>query len=118
MNPLSNFFPSKVLHDGIAYHCSEQFIQHSKAKFFKSTTIAECILEAETGLECKQLSREIVDYDHENWKTLAKDLCEDGIASKFLQKIQLQKHLRETGDKTIVECCRDTLWGTGVPDTR
>ena len=63
----------------------------------------------DTGLECKQLAREIADYNHEKWK------CEDGIASKFMQNTQLQKHLKETGDKTIVECCRDTLWGTGVP---
>ena len=34
LNPLSNFHPVKVEHDGYIYHSSEQLIQHKKAQLF------------------------------------------------------------------------------------
>ena len=115
MNPFSNFHPCKFSHDGRAYNCSEQFIQYTKAKYFKVNSVADNILLALTGLECKQLAREIQDYNHERWKLAAKEECEGGITSKLMQTLPLQNLLKETGDTIIVECCHDTLWGTGVP---
>ena len=34
INPLSNFYPSTFVYEGIHYISSEQFIQSSKAKYF------------------------------------------------------------------------------------
>ena len=34
INPLSNFYPSTFMYDGVQYISSEQLIQANKAKFF------------------------------------------------------------------------------------
>ena len=61
------------------------------------------------------MAKDIPHYNHEQWKTVAKNVCEGGITAKFTQNLELQKLLLETGDSVIVECCHDTLWGTCVP---
>ena len=38
-----------------------------------------------------------------------------GIKAKFLQNAAIHDVLLSTKDKTLVECCNDKLWGTGVP---
>ena len=115
LNPLSNFHPSNFLHGGHAFHCSEQFIQYTKAMYFKEDDIANRILLAKTGLECKQLAREITSYSNKRWRSVAKELCAAGIDAKFRQNPTLQDLLLETRDLVIVECTYDTLWGTGIP---
>ena len=115
MNRFSNFYPCKFFRDGRAYNCTEQFIQFQKAKFFNADSVAENILLASSGLECKQLARDIPNYNHENWKLAAKEKCEGGITAKFMQNLTIQNLLKETGYAIIVECCHDTLWGTGIP---
>ena len=45
----------------------------------------------------------------------AKDLCKDGIEAKFVQNPRIMQALLETGNKKLVECTKDYLWGTGVP---
>ena len=34
LNPLSNFHPVKIEHEGYIYHSSEQLIEHKKAQLF------------------------------------------------------------------------------------
>ena len=51
--PLSNFYPSKFLHNGIEFHSSEQFIQHAKATFFGDLYTQTTVLNAETVLGAK-----------------------------------------------------------------
>ena len=118
INPLSSFHPALFLYEGHAFHCSEQLIQFKKAHHFKDEDTARRILLAKTGSECKFLSKEIKNYDHEIWRQIAKDTCLDGITHKFLQNPILQKMLLETGDKQLVECCFDTLWGNGCTPPR
>ena len=115
MNPLSNFHPMPFLSDGNAFHSSEQLIQYKKAQHFKDEDAACRILMTKASGECKSIAKEIKNYDHESWKSVAKSLCIDGITHKFVQNPLLQRMLLETGDKQIVECCYDTLWGTGIP---
>ena len=43
------------------------------------------------------------------------DLCYPGILSKFEQNPGLSSFLRNTGNKTILECCYDDVWGNGIP---
>ena len=45
----------------------------------------------------------------------AKDLCKDGIEAKFVQNPRIMQALLETGNKKLVECMKDYLWGMGVP---
>ena len=115
LNPLSNFHPCTFRYDGFKYHSSEQLIQHMKAKLFGDSETTRKILTAKTALECKRLSKDIVNYNHEQWKSKARVRCEEGIKAKFMQNIGCRSYLLSTGEKRIIECCNDKLWGTGVP---
>ena len=56
LNPFSNFHPCIFEVAGVHYSTSEQFIQHTKAKFFEDTKTADAIMNAIMPRECKQLS--------------------------------------------------------------
>ena len=48
LNPFSNFHLCSFGVAGIKYHSSEQFIQHTKAKFFDDAKTANAIMNAST----------------------------------------------------------------------
>ena len=100
---------------GVCYNTSEQFIQHTKAKFFDDAKTVNAIMNAITPQECKQLSKNIAGYDGVSWSKMAKTLCKSGIVAKFFQNPELAKMLELTGSKLLVEECYEKLWGTGIP---
>ena len=114
LNPLSNFHPCNFTVGKNTFNSSEQLIQYTKANYFGDTNTSLRILEASTPIECKQLSRDITSYVHDDWKEVAKLQCEKGITEKYLQNPRLMDVLQSTGSKKIVESCRDSLWGTGI----
>ena len=113
--PLSNFYLSSFKFKGINYHSTEQLIQHQKAKLFGDKRIEHSILTVKSPLECKKLSRDISNFNYKRWTENAKDLCQNGIEAKFVQNPWIMQTLLETGNKKLVECTKDYLWGTGVP---
>ena len=115
LNPLSNFHHAPFTCNGSLYHCSEQYIQHTKAKYFEDEGTASSIMAATTAAECKQISKDIRGYDRDSWLGNAKILCTPGILAKFEQNPLLSTTLLQTGDKTIIESSRDREWGTGIP---
>ena len=115
LNPFSNFHLTVFTYEGCMYHSSEQFIQHTKCLFFKDAASAKKVLNSKTPLESKYALKNIKNFDMETWKTNAKKVCSGGIKAKFAQHHTLQHLLQSTGMKTLVECCEDSLWGTGIP---
>ena len=116
LNPLSNFFPAKFTINGIKYISSEQYIQASKAKYFSDTDAYNQIMGCKTSVDCKELSRKIKGIDQSKWDINAADVCREGIREKFVQNpILLETLVTHTGNKRIVECSKDRLWGTGTP---
>ena len=115
LNCFSNFYKSHFELDGIRYHSSEQFIQRQKAILFKNENIVQQIEKCSTALECKQLSRNIVNFDQELWLSNAKSLCEPGIFAKFDQCEYLKEKLLASDNLTLVESSYDKHWGTGIP---
>ena len=114
LNPLSNFYDAPFEHEGILFHSSEQWIQYQKALFAKDIDSCNKILASKTAIECKILAHQINDIDIDSWNETAKQKCKPGIVSKFRQNTRVMECLLNTGDKTIVECAKDTLWGTGL----
>ena len=115
LSPFSNFHSCEFELDETKYHCSEQFIQHQKAIHFEDDITAKRIMNCETAQECKQLSREIENYDPRSWSEVAEEKCLPGVTAKFEQNPNLQYLLISTGNKKIVECSYDKTWGTGTP---
>ena len=116
INPLSNFYPSTFVYNGIHYISSEQFIQSSKAKYFGDLDTYNLIMGCATSLECKNLSCQIRNVNMDKWDNVAGNICHPGIRAKFLQNpIALDTLLKKTGHKQIVGCTSDCLRGTGIP---
>ena len=97
--------------------CSEQFIQACKASFSSDTEVLEQIMQASTPLECKNLGKTVKDCDLKKWNQEASELCYQGLLEKFKQYPGLSAFLKNTGTKTILECCYDDVWGNGIPFT-
>ena len=115
LNPLSNFHPAEFTVGDKTYHCSEQFIQESKALFFNDHDTAERIMDTTTAAECKSIGYSVTDFNQETWNNSAKEICAKGINEKFLQNPELLDFLlTRTGTKTIIESTKDDIWGTGV----
>ena len=113
LNPLSNFHFAQFTHEGITFHSSEQWIQYQKALFASDIESCNKILATKTAIECKLLSHKIEDLNGDAWDDVAKSRCKPGIFAKFNQNPKLMESLLRTKNKTIVECAKDTLWGTG-----
>ena len=115
LHPFSNFHRSSFSLEGNIFHSSEQYIQWKKACFFSDTTAQEQLLNSEDALECKNIARNIRDFNRANWNSSAEEQCFKGIKQKFLQNPHLGHLLTTTGEKTIVESSYDDIWGTGLP---
>ena len=61
------------------------------------------------------LHKEIQGYNRSEWEEQAKKECYKGIEEKFKQNEKLRRYLISMENKTIVESCYDTVWGTGCP---
>ena len=115
LHPFLNFYQVQFNFQGHTYHSSEQMIQHLKATYFDAEDIPEQILKTTNALECKNLARDIPNYNHECWNSIAKELCEGGTKAKFMQNPPLQSILTKMDRRVIAECCLDQMWGTRVP---
>ena len=116
--PFSNFYEAEFIWNGYIYHCSEQYIQHQKAKYCGDVAAANKIMSCKTALQCKHASRNIDNYWVEDWIKFAESECIKGLTAKFDQNPKLRAILLSTGDKTLVECSWDRVWGTGYPLSR
>ena len=113
--PFSNFYPIDFTFNGATYHSSEQLIQHQKALYCNDYEAADKIMLTKSALACRQLSYSINNYDHQGWTNAANERCREGLRAKFTQNPSLLHILLSTGDKLLVECSKDNIWGTGVP---
>ena len=101
--------------NGHIYHSSEQYIQHQKAIHCGDTTAANDIMSCKTALQCKRASKNIENYNSDEWSRYAETECIKGLLAKFDQNPKLKTILLNTGTKTLVECSWDKIWGTGYP---
>ena len=65
--PFSNFYEAEFIWNGSIYHCSEQYIQHQKAKYCGDTAAANEIMSCKTALQCKRAARNIDNYIPDEW---------------------------------------------------
>ena len=114
LNPLSNIYRAPFTYNSVHYHCSEQFIQHEKAKLFDDKSAMKWIMEAKNGSTCKEAGRKIKNFKHDKWAKKAKSLCLEGIKQKYLSNAEPWRVLLSTKDKTIAECTKDNTWGCGL----
>ena len=83
LNPLSNFHPAPFRIYDQEYHCSEQYIQEAKAKYFNDIETYDKLRNTNTGLECKLIAKQTKNFNVKKWEEVAKDICKPGIKQKF-----------------------------------
>ena len=114
-NPLSILHPAIFTYSGTCYNHAEQFIQATKADFCKDTEALNEILSTMSALKCKEIGHSVKNCNIQEWNKKAKELCFPDILCKFQQNSGLATFLKNTGDKTLLECCYDNIWGNGIP---
>ena len=97
------------------YSTSEQYIQARKAEFCGDANTKQQIMQSKTALRCKTLGKEIQNCNNKKWNQAAAEQCFPGILSKFRQNAGIASFLKNTGTKTILECCYNDVWGNGIP---
>ena len=115
LNPFSNFHPCQFNLEGIDFHSTEQYIQMKKAEFFQDEIAKELIQHCEDSLDSKMISRDILNFNKQEWSKVAEELCVPGIRAKFFQNPGLMASLLNTGTKNLLESSYDDLWRTGIP---
>ena len=85
LNPLSNFYESKFMVEGIEHISLEQYIQAQKALLFKDETSYNRIVGATNSLDCKNAARSVCNVDRSKWESAARSLCKEGLRAKFTQ---------------------------------
>ena len=115
LSSFSNFYASNFIVDDCEFVNLEQYIQWTKASYFKDSAMANLVLASDDPIEVKSLGKSIVGYDENRWKEVGLELVRPGTRAKFEQPPLLLKMLQITHPKTIVEATYDKTWGTGIP---
>lgn len=109
--PLSNFSPFRVYYKGFDYDTSEHAYQASK---FDDPMLKQSIRQARSAHNAFQIASDFADRLPPNWRQIRADVMLEILASKFDQHEYVQRKLRQTGRRRIVEdSWRDSYWGIG-----
>jgi len=110
----SNFYPCKIVIDGVEYRSSEQCFMARKASYFGDKETYNEILNANTPEEAKKLGRKVKGYNDYEWANVREEIMYQIVLQKFLQNNDLQMLItrKDMMDKTFVEGSPfDGVWG-------
>ena len=110
----SNFHPASISVEGEKFSCSEQYIQHAKAKLFNDDIAATRIKAASSPYRMKELGSRVRNFDKQKWSENAPQIARKVLWAKFSQHNHLKNRLLSTGDKVLAEATKERLWGCGV----
>ena len=74
-----------------------------KAKLFHDAAMYTAILRTRSPKECKQLGRQVSNFDPSTWDTVRYEVLLTAIRAKFSQNRELKQALINTGDSIIAE---------------
>ena len=102
-NPLSNYYPEKVVHRGITHDTLEHAYQYAKASRYGDTKAEESILCAASPAEAKQTGLHVQNFDSTDWDTVQSGIMLELLRIKFAKKSEMAKVLLSTSGKSIAE---------------
>ena len=85
INPLSNFYECNFTVGDESYISTEQFIQATKARYFRDQQSCDRIMVCTNSLDCKNEGGYVRNYNRGKWDEVAKEKCRPGIRAKFQQ---------------------------------
>ena len=107
---LSNFYPAKIVIDGLEYATTEHYFQSMK---FTSPKIRERIRNTSTPALAKKMAKKY--KRREDWYDVSLSVMEKALKVKF-SRPALREKLLDTGDMYLQEGNRwnDTFWGVDL----
>lgn len=114
---LSNFGPCFFELDGRKYNWSEQAFMVEKALCFHDMEAVDRIMAAESPNQCKQIGREVKNYDDKVWSEKRVDAMYKVVKAKFEQDEKCRKFLlnpKFEGKKFVEGSPFDKIWGVGI----
>ena len=107
---LSNFYPTKVVFDGITYYNAEAAYQAQKC-YLQADRLRFALLSAD---EAKRLGQKI--EIRSDWDEIKYHVMEQVVYAKFAQNPTLAQDLLDTGDKPLKEgnTWGDVYWGINL----
>ena len=111
----SQWYPCKILVDGLEYNCAEQYMMAQKANLFRDQESHEKIMQATHPREQKSLGRQVKNFNLDKWNDFAPFVVWKGSWAKYTQHPTLRKKLLDTIGTTLVEASPyDKIWGIGL----
>lgn len=105
---LSNFFPAKVVYEGVEYPSSEHAYQAAKTLDIPTRLH---IAAMETPGETKRAGKKLA--IRSDWDQVKISVMEEIVRDKFTRNLTLRQKLIDTGDQILIEgnTWFDTFWG-------
>ncbi len=114
-SPLSNFHPSTFIINGETYTCGEEYIQTSKARFFKDHETYKKIKVCASPGQMKALGSNVKGFNSAAWATCVENVATKCQLEKFSQNKELRDYLLSTESKSLIEASpKDSFWGIGI----
>lgn len=106
---LSNFFPAKIVYEGVTYPTLEHAYQAAKTN---NLTVRRAIRNCSTPGKAKKLGRKIKELK-ENWDKIKFEIMESLVLQKFSKNPDLKTALLNTGNAYLEEgnTWYDFTWG-------
>ncbi len=114
-SPLSNFHPSTFIINGETHTCGEEYIQTSKAQFFKDHETYKKIKVCASPGQMKTLGSTVKGFNSAAWATCVENVATKCQLENFCQNKELRYYLLSTESKSLIEASpRDSFWGIGI----
>jgi hypothetical protein len=111
----SNFFPTRFYLDGRYWTTSEKYFMYTKAITFGDEEIAEKILKTDNPKECKNLGRQVKNFNSEEWDKIKEEIMYKAVKAKFEQDGLCNSCILNYLNKDFVEGSPyDKIWGVGI----
>ena len=112
--PFSQWYPQKMIIDGIEYNCCEQYMMAQKAALFADAEAINKIMATDEPRLQKAIGRTVKNFNAPMWEKICRDVVYRANLEKFSNP-RLKEYLMNTDDKEIVEASPyDKIWGIGL----
>ncbi|WP_205625221.1 NADAR family protein [Aquimarina atlantica] len=117
-HPFSQWYKCNFKEYNIEFSSAEQYMMYHKALLFNDKNTANKILETSNSRKCKELGREVKNFNVKIWNSKCMEIVYNGNLLKFKQNPDLESKLIDTEGKTIVESSPDDkIWGIGLHES-
>lgn len=102
-------------HPGIIFKSVEHYFQWYKTYISSDKSLADKILNAETGAEARSLGRQVQGFNKSYWDSIKQSIMKKGLKASFDQNLDAKKALLSTENKVLTHLQEKGEWGELFP---